>query len=382
MKEYNQEAINKRVEETLNQWNAGNKKPNVLICGVTGSGKTSFTLNHVFANESLVVGESAKPCTRDIELYEGENINIYDSEGYEIGSEKQAHYREMLIEEFLKKQTPESLQAVWYAVDGGGKKFTDLDISLIKEIQALHFPVAVLITKLDTLTDRQYDELKSAITDNVDAPVFAISVREPLLHNCDVEKLIDWTYEIIPVACREHFVYALKEGLVQKKKEARRVTWIATSLAAGVPVATAVSPVPYSDAPGIIAIQTGLVVKILNIYNIPVSTGAITGTMASLGVSQAGKMAAGALLKLIPVAGQVIGAAVNASVAGAFTYAIGETLLALCEKQAKQLLAGEPVLIDMEKILGSAAFLDQVVALFKKKKDTILDEVKEDKQDE
>lgn len=379
MQEYNKEKIDEKVKEDIEEWLKAGNKPSVLICGMTGSGKTSFTLLHVFANEGLKVGENTEPCTRDIVKYPGEHINIYDSEGYETGSDKQAHYREMLIEEFLKnpsKQGPDGLQAVWYTIDGGGKKVTDLDFDLIKEIQGLGFPVCVLITKLDTLTDRQYNELTEAIRSNVEAPIFAVSTREPLVHQCDSEQLIDWTYNVMPESFRKRFIFSLKEGLLPKEKEARKAAWIATALAA----AYAATPVPFAQAPGLIIIQTGLIYKILRIYNISVAVGTITGLLGSLSVAQAGRALAGELLKLIPGAGSIIGGMLNASVAAAFTYAIGEALIALCAKQATQMLKGKPVTIDLEKILGSKEFISQITAIYKQKKAHILDEIKENKK--
>ena len=139
-------------------------------------------------------------------------------------------------------------------------------------------------------------------------------------------------------------------------------------------------PVPFAQAPGLIAIQTGLIYKILRIYNISVAVGTITGLLGSLSVAQAGRVLSAELLKLIPGAGSIIGGVLNASVAAAFTYAIGEALIALCDKQATQMLKGEPVTIDLEKILGSKEFISQITAIYTQKKAHILDEIKENKK--
>ena len=44
------------------------------------------------------------------------------------------------------------------------------------------------------------------------------------------------------------------------------------------------------------------------------------------------------------------------------------------------MLKGEPVTIDLEKILGSKEFISQITAIYTQKKDGILKEIKENKK--
>ena len=90
--EYSQE----RLEEELRKFQETFKKPNILICGQTGAGKSSI-VNFIFKDDVAKVS-NAEPCTTDITLYKGENVNIYDSEGYEMGKEE--HYKEMFFDNF------------------------------------------------------------------------------------------------------------------------------------------------------------------------------------------------------------------------------------------------------------------------------------------
>ena len=73
-------------------------KPNVLICGKTGSGKSSL-VNFLFKKDVAKFSHTTAE-TRGIKLYESKSadidINLYDSEGYETGDkEKQRHFQEV-----------------------------------------------------------------------------------------------------------------------------------------------------------------------------------------------------------------------------------------------------------------------------------------------
>lgn len=91
MKEYSPENVDQEVGKMLQ----AQKVPNILICGQTGVGKSSI-VNYLFNETVAVSGDNGEPCTRGITLFRNDTVNIYDSEGYEIGGEKQAHYERLI----------------------------------------------------------------------------------------------------------------------------------------------------------------------------------------------------------------------------------------------------------------------------------------------
>lgn len=60
------------------------KRPNILICGYTGSGKTSIIQS--LLGEDLVPQDRIKdgePATQDYDKYENELVRVFDSKGKE-----------------------------------------------------------------------------------------------------------------------------------------------------------------------------------------------------------------------------------------------------------------------------------------------------------
>jgi uncharacterized protein (DUF697 family) len=88
----------------------------------------------------------------------------------------------------------------------------------------------------------------------------------------------------------------------------------------------AVIPVPIVDLAGVIALQVKLVSELSKLYEVPFkenrAKGAIISLLASVIPAQLG-VAAASLVKLIPIVGQLLGAATAPAFAGAATYAVG-----------------------------------------------------------
>jgi uncharacterized protein (DUF697 family) len=266
-------------------------------------------------------------------------------------------------------QDTEAVHLVWYAISGAGKRFTDLDIKLIKRIRDGGYPVCVLLTKIDELDE---DELLSMVSsfnkELAGIEVFRLSVaaksNPDVAAFCDWTKLIEWSYSKLPEIFKLRFVSGLREGLELKHKQAIGVVVAATTAA----TAVGASPIPFSDAALLIPVQTGMIVGIAGIYGIHIGKSAITSLASGVGISALGKSIAGNLVKFIPFVGSFAGAMINASVAGSITGAIGTALSELCYKQCKDSLNGKPPAIDVETILTSPAFIANVLKIAKENK--------------
>lgn len=109
----------------------------------------------------------------------------------------------------------------------------------------------------------------------------------------------------------------------------------AVAVAVAATAATGAIPIPFADAPLLIAEQVGLMATICGIYKINVSKeGLKMLAFAAIGTSGAtvvGKTIATGLLKLIPGAGSVAGGAISAGTAGVVTLAMGKAFIEVCK---------------------------------------------------
>jgi uncharacterized protein (DUF697 family)/GTP-binding protein EngB required for normal cell division len=368
MKEYSPESVDQEVGKVLQ----AQKVPNILICGQTGVGKSS-AINYIFNESVAMIGDNAEPETEGITLFKNDTINIYDSEGYEIGGESQARYEQLLFDDFLAKRKgatdAEAVHLVWYAISGAAKKFTDLDVRLIRHIKADGFPVCVLLTKIDEMDEEQLNDMMAALQKDLPGTdVFRLSIYarqdEGLAQFCDWDKLIDWSYNHLAGMLKERFVMALRGRLDLKRRQATGIVAGATAAAAAV----GASPIPFSDAALLIPVQTAMIVGVAGIYGIHVGKATISSLMGSTGISALGKSVAGGLMKLIPGIGTIAGAVINASVAGTITGALGGAFSELCYKQCKDSLDGKPPVIDIEEILTAPTFIAEVLRRAKEAK--------------
>ena len=75
----------KKLNEEFSKIKQEIQKPNVLIAGATGVGKSSL-INYIFGDKVAEVG-TGKPVTQKIDVYESDSsdVRIFDSKGYELG---------------------------------------------------------------------------------------------------------------------------------------------------------------------------------------------------------------------------------------------------------------------------------------------------------
>ena len=132
--------------------------------------------------------------------------------------------------------------------------------------------------------------------------------------------------------------------------------------------ATGAIPIPFADAPLLIAEQVSMMVAINGIFKIDVEKDALKSlVVAALGVGGAtvlGKTVATNLIKLIPGAGTIMGGAASAGTAGAITLALGIAYIQVC----KAIIMGELDQSELTKKAGIERLKKEFKAQMAKKK--------------
>lgn len=368
LKDFDFEEEYKKIKESIN-------KPNILLCGATGVGKSSV-INYIFGRKVAIVA-AGEPVTRGIHKYEDEEISVvlYDSEGYEIGNERISQFRENIINIIDKKKENSTsindhIHLVWYCISAANKRITDLDIKTINDIQKKGVKVGVLLTQIDSTDEDELNGLIDTLKNEVrNIDFFRVSIDKWVPEEyLDWNQLIDWSINNLDETLRNGFIKALDSTLDKKKR------FINTKIVPGygaTAAGIAASPIPLSDATILLPMQTGMCMNILYLWGIEQYKGLLEGIMSSTIISQAGKYVAkiltGNLLKLIPGAGSIVGGCVNAAVASTFTLALGYAISELSYKYVVAIKDGKNV--DILDIFTNDAIVNmtnQYLKLYKK----------------
>lgn len=341
--------LQEKFDDEIKAEHARLKKPNVLIAGRTGVGKSTL-INAMFGRDIARVG-SGRPVTDCYTEYTSETVlvNLYDSTGWEGGAEKEAAFRED-TERFLRahrtKAVAEHIHIVWYAIDAPGARFTDFDAQLAKEAFT-GLPLIFILTKSDIATDEQLHALRDAI-ERAHVPnsygIIEVSadplVRrgKPICEAFGLDEVITRTLTLIPELVRRAFISAQRVSLLAKDDEARKSLHKFAGTAFGI----GFTPIPFSDAPLLITLQMGMVARMAVIYGFPpkhMVAASVSSLVGSLVASVAGTFLAN-LLKFVPGVGTIIGGVINGSVGASITFAVGHTFRALFNLILKKSMEG------------------------------------------
>ena len=330
--------FNSKYEEARKKFG---KRPNILVCGYTGSGKSSLVkaiLGDIVPDSAI--GDGA-PRTMGYDCYENDLVKIWDSKGLELG-ETEREFTEQ-TRQFVRSQqenlnVDDHIHLVWYTIQGPGARVTDCDKNLIKNIFTTK-NVIVVVTKIDITRPNQKAALKEVIMD-------AGIPEERIIFSSDEEggavgcrELMNLSYAMLPDAYKDAFMEAQrvdKEAKIQavydKAGKAKAIIATATTAAAG---AGAV-PIPLSDAAVIVPIQVTMIATLAGLYGLKEE--AIKQSALPFVARLAGVFLATSLLKLIPG----LGSAINATIAATLTGAMGLYVKSNFEESAIAQIEGRP----------------------------------------
>lgn len=359
IKDFDFEEEYRKLKENL-------KKPNILICGATGVGKSSL-INEFFGKELASVS-NGKPETRGVKKYEqsDKDIIIYDSEGYEIGNEKLSTFKENVIgyiDDRIKENMSvyEHIHLVWYAISAGNKRINDLDIATINEIKSKNVSVCILITQIDTVDEEELDELINVIKSEIKGvKYFRLSKDEDVPKEyLDKDELIQWSMDNLDESLKNGFISSLDNKLESKRTLIKRKVikkYTITAMAIGA------TPIPIPDSVALISLQTAMASHILSLWGIDKFKGAMESLIGSSIMSQCGKYLAkegvAKVLKLVPGCGSIAGGLINATIARTFTSALGNAISELCFRYANALKDDKNV--DILEIFSSESIIELI----------------------
>ncbi|WP_264564428.1 YcjF family protein [Flavobacterium sp. N3904] len=341
-------SFQEKLNEELKKIEQSVKKPNILLLGGTGVGKSSLT-NLIFKTDIAKTG-IGKPFTQEIIRYAIENsaVVLYDAVGYELsGISSNDEFINKIVEfasASKSNNVDEQIHLVWYHIQASGHRVTEWDLNLISKIKSLNIPIAVVFTKCDLVTEQEVKLLAEEIPNT---PCFEVTTNEKVTPKyLDLEKLIKWSSDNLEPALKLAFVKSQKVNLEEKRKNARNIILQHTTGNAAV----GFSPIPFSDAPILLASQAGMVARILYVYDLNgygdlMPTLLKTVSIGSL-ISTGGKWIVGELFKLIPGVGTVAGGLITGAVAASVTAAIGYSVSEICFTILKFAINGEEVKLE------------------------------------
>ncbi len=335
------EDFNENLDKEFEKLNSTLKKPNILLAGMTGVGKSSL-INMVFGEGCAVVG-TGKPVTKKMDLYESPDtsVRIFDSKGYEFGEKADKEFYDEVVNPAKNPADKDkAVHIVWYCISCSNGRVTEYDLKAIEAFHSANIPVAVIFTKADLPSEEDLIALKSVLPEWTVASTFETStVNDEYNH---LSELMDWSVEQLPEVVQESFIKAQKVALDLKWKKAHSIIALHATTAFGVGFV----PIPVADAPILLGNEMLLLVRILNLYNLGSFKNLIKTGILKTPLTTIGKFFAGSLAKLIPGAGVVVGGTINGAVGAAITIALGEGVSSASCKIAKAKLENNDTLAE------------------------------------
>lgn len=346
---------------------------NLAIFGKTGTGKSTL-VNAIFGTEVARTG-IGEPVTQGSHLYVDNRgtLGLVDTQGIEIGRDDGELVKEIakVVKDLRKKPQSEQIHCAWYCVRGMDRRFEPAEAAFVKALAGLDVPVLLVLTQVPMREGRLHPDAV-ALARHIESlrlpivegrPFFTYAMRDPFTGQppYGLTEVLQATFRVVPEAVHQALAAAQRIDLDAKTRAAQ--TFIGASVTGA--AAAAATPIPFSSAALLIPIQLAMMARIAHLYNVGFNQASIAAIASTAVATTAGRAAFTSLIKLVPGAGSVIGGAISASVASAFTLAMGQAWLVVCQRAAAGTLPQVDGVLDHEavRVLFETEFKKRVPGL-------------------
>jgi len=281
------------------------------LMGNVNAGKSSL-INAVL-DADLAKVKSVPGWTKDVQLYPFPgfpNVYVADTPGLE---DIDADVASRALE-FVARHSD-----VVIFVLNGAVGLTKSERDAVAKIRK-DYPVVVALNKIDVVSSQEREDLLTYVQENLDPKrrirVIATSTKTG-------EGIDELTSALLDLLAKRN--KDLLFAKVARHKDAAVDRWIAVAAGAGAGIGAI--PIPGSDILPLTALQTGLIIKIAKVYDVPISKDDAALFLSQVVVGPVGRTIFRQLLKVVgdlfgPV-GAGAAAVIAAGVAAAMTYGVG-----------------------------------------------------------
>jgi uncharacterized protein (DUF697 family)/GTP-binding protein EngB required for normal cell division len=342
---------------------------NLAIFGKTGVGKSTL-INAIFGEDLAETG-IGEPVTQNSHLYMHHtgHFGVLDTRGLEIGQDNQQILDDLrtYVREMRRLELKDQVHVAWYCVRASDRRFEETEAEFIRALDALGLPVLLVLTQVPKMKDRYHpdalhlaEQIKAMALPVHGSIAFMTYARADEFAGFDahgLQDVLDATFQVAPQGVQQALVAAQQIDFSRKRAEVKRAIEIATT-AAGAAGAT---PIPFADAAILVPIQLTMMATVSHIYDINLDRAVTASLAATAAATSAGRSMVGNLLRFVPGVGTLVGGAINAAVASAITWSMGQAWSVVCLRIAKGGLTGLDGALDSEAIrsLFMSEFKDQ-----------------------
>lgn len=321
---------------------------NVMVIGKTGVGKSTL-VNAVFKDELAKTGVG-EPVTRHIRKYSKQDcpITIYDTPGMELANTEIRLEVAKLIEELRFQEPEHHIHIIWYCIHHELKRLEEAEREWLKDLHLKGVPVILVLTQCLEYPDPEESEFYRYLEgQNLPVkqiiPVLALDKainRQITIPSHGLERLIGCTAELLPEVARIAFIQQQKRRIDLKVKAAFKYVqgYVASAAFIGA------TPIPFSDAPLLVAAQVSMIANISSIFAYKASPQFYYSLMAALAGTGAatltGRAIVSNLLKFLPGVGSIVGGIIQSTTAATLTLSLGLAYIELMKAIARAELKG------------------------------------------